>query len=205
MTTHLIARISLATSIACMAAPLRAQDADIAKYASQVCASCHGPRGESISPGFPKLAGQRAEYLVNQLKAFRDRTRADPMAQAYMWGMTSQLSDDSIRKLAAFYSGQKPAAGKARDAKLAQQGKAVFDGGIPSAKVQACKTCHGANAEGNAIFPRLAGQHAEYLVKQLVLFKSSMREGGNAPIMHAISTGMTFEQMEAVAAYLASK
>jgi cytochrome c553 len=205
MKTHSIVRISLATLISCVAASPRAQEADVAKYASQVCASCHGPRGDSISPAFPKLAGQRAEYLENQLKAFRDRTRADPMAQAYMWGMTSQLSEGTIKKLAAFYSGQKPAPGKTKDAKLAQMGKAIFEGGIPAAKVQACATCHGANAEGNAIFPRLAGQHGEYLVKQLVLFKSSMREGGNAPIMHGVTTGMSFDQMEAVAAYLASK
>jgi cytochrome c553 len=204
MRTDLIVPISLMT-IACLAPSLRAQEADVGKYASQVCASCHGPRGESISPAFPRIAGQRAEYLEAQLKAFRDRTRADPMAQAYMWGMTSQLSDDTIKKLAVFYSGQKPVSGKARDTKLVQSGKALYDGGIPATKVQPCGTCHGANAEGNAAFPRLAGQHAEYMVKQLVLFKSSMRDGGNAPIMHIISTGMSFEQMEAVAAYLASK
>jgi len=66
-------------------------------------------------------------------------------------------------------------------------------------------TCHGKNAEGNAIYPRLAGQHAEYLVKQLVLFKSSLRADTNAAIMHNISSAMSFEQMEAVAAYLASR
>jgi cytochrome c553 len=71
--------------------------------------------------------------------------------------------------------------------------------------VQACATCHGKNAEGNATFPRLAGQHAEYLVKQLVLFKDSLRQGSNALIMHNISTGITFDQMQAVAAFLASK
>lgn len=206
MRTDAIVPISLMTmAIACMAPSLRAQDADAGRLAAQVCASCHGPRGDSISPAFPKIAGQRAEYLANQLKAFRDRTRADPMAQAFMWGMTSQLSDDSIKKLAAFYAGQKPAGGKPGDAKLVQSGRAIYEGGIPEAKVQACITCHGKNAEGTAVFPRLAGQHAEYLVKQLVLFKSSLREGGNAPIMHGITTGMSFEQMEAVAAYLMSK
>jgi len=206
MKTHVTVPISLvAMTIACMASSLRAQEADTAKLATQVCASCHGPRGESISPAFPRIAGQRAEYLETQLKAFRDRTRADPMAQAYMWGMTSQLGDDIIKKLAVFYAGQKPVTGKAGNPKLAQTGKAIYGGGIPAQKVQACTSCHGANAEGNGIFPRLAGQHAEYLVKQMVLFKSSMREGGNAPIMHNVSTGMTFEQMEAVAAYVASK
>jgi cytochrome c553 len=194
-----------AMAMSSIAPSLHAQDGDTAKIAGQVCASCHGPRGESISPAFPKIGGQSAEYLETQLKAFRDRTRADPMAQAYMWGMTSQLSDGMIKQLAAFYGSQKPPRGNAADPKLASAGKAIYEGGIPAAKVQACVACHGKEAAGNGTFPRLAGQHAEYLVKQLVLFKSSQREGGNAVIMHTISTGMTFEQMEAVAAYLASK
>jgi len=192
-------------AVSCIAASASAQESDARKLATEVCASCHGPRGDSISPAFPRLAGQQAEYLEGQLKAFRDRTRADPMAQAYMWGMTSQLDDGTIKKLSAYYSAQKPVPGKAADAKLVQQGKAIYEAGIPSAKVQACVACHGKNAEGNSSFPRLAGQHAEYLVKQLVLFKTSLRTGTNAPIMHIISTGMTFEQMEAVSAYLMSR
>jgi cytochrome c553 len=190
--------------ISCIA-PASAQESDARKLATEVCASCHGPRGDSVSPAFPRLAGQQTQYLEGQLKAFRDRTRADPMAQAYMWGMTSQLDDGTIKKLSAYYSAQKPVPGKTANARLAQQGKAIYEAGIPAAKVQACVTCHGKNAEGNSAFPRLAGQHAEYLVKQLVLFKSSLREGSNAPIMHNISTGMSFEQMEAVSAYLMSR
>lgn len=197
--------ILVALSAICSVAPASAQESDARKLATEVCASCHGPRGESISPAFPRLAAQQAGYLEGQLKAFRDRTRADPMAQAYMWGMTAQLGDATIKNLAAYYSVQKPVAGKVTDAKLVQQGQAIYQGGIPSANVQACVTCHGKNAEGNATFPRLAGQHAEYLLKQLVLFKSSLREGGNAPIMHLISRGVSFEQMEAVSAYLASR
>jgi len=197
--------ILLALSATCSVAPAFAQEADARKLATEVCASCHGPRGESVSPAFPRLAAQQADYLEGQLKAFRDRTRADPMAQAYMWGMTAQLNDGTIKSLAVYYAGQKPVAGKAADSKVVQQGQAIYQGGIPSANVQACVTCHGKNAEGNASFPRLAGQHSEYLLKQLVLFKSSLREGSNAPIMHAITTGISFEQMEAVSAYLASR
>ena len=192
-------------AIALTAPSSQAQNADAARIAAQVCASCHGPRGESISPAFPRLAGQQEAYLEGQLKAFRDRTRADPMAQAYMWGMTSQLDDGAIKKLSAYYSSQKPVRGKAGNAKLVQEGKAIYEAGIPSSGVTACVTCHGKNAEGNATFPRLAGQHAEYLVKQLVVFKILLREEANAPIMHAISKGMSFEQMEAVSAYLMSR
>jgi len=204
MKRDLLISLSAAVAMSWIAPSVQAQE-DAAKMAAQVCASCHGQRGDSISPGFPRIGGQHAEYLESQLKAFRDRTRADPMAQAYMWGMTSQLGDDMIKKLAAFYSGQKPPQGKPGDPKLVQAGKAIYEGGIPGANVQACATCHGKNAEGNATFPRLAGQHAEYLVKQLVLFKDSLRQGSNALIMHNISTGITFDQMQAVAAFLASK
>jgi len=79
MRIHPIVLVSAAL-IAVSTTPLRAQDAEAAKLAGQVCASCHGPAGVSTSPAFPKIAGQRAEYLENQLKAFRDHTRADPMA-----------------------------------------------------------------------------------------------------------------------------
>jgi cytochrome c553 len=192
-------------AISCIAPSASAQGSDARKLATEVCASCHGPRGERISPAFPRLAGQQAEYLEGQLKAFRDRTRADPMAQAYMWGMTSQLDDGTIKKLSAYYSAQKPVPGKTVNAKLVQQGKDIYATGVPGANVQACAACHGKDGEGNATFPRLAGQHAEYMVKQLVLFKSSLREGSNAPIMHNISVGMSFEQMEAVSAYLMSR
>jgi cytochrome c553 len=204
MKPNLAVLLSISTAIFWSGTAAQAQE-EAAKVAAQVCASCHGQRGDSISPGFPKIGGQRAEYLEAQLKAFRDRTRADPMAQAYMWGMTSQLGDDMIQKLAAFYSGQKPPQGRAGDPKLVQAGKAIYEGGIPQAKVPPCATCHGKNAEGNAGFPRLAGQHAEYLVKQLVLFKSAGRAGSNAVVMHNITTEISFDQMQAVAAFLMSK
>lgn len=192
-------------ALACLAAPAGAQDADAAKIATQTCASCHGPRGESVSPAFPRLAAQRAEYLDAQLKAFRDRTRADPMAQAYMWGMASQLDDATIRGLADYYSRQKAVHSAPTKAALAQAGRDIFEKGVPAAQVQACATCHGKDAQGTSAFPRLAGQHAEYIVKQLVLFKEQLREEGTAPVMHGVSRGMSFEQMEAVAAYLASR
>jgi cytochrome c553 len=204
MKRKLMFALSLVT-ISCFAPSLQAQQAEAEKMATQVCASCHGPRGDSISPAFPRLAGQRSEYLDSQLKAFRNRTRSDPMAQAYMWGMSSQLSDGTIAGLAAYYSGQKPAQGTRGDPKLLQTGRTIYEQGIPAANVQGCVTCHGKDAEGNATFPRLAGQHAEYLVKQLVLFKSQLRSDTSAQIMHTISVVMTFDQMEAVATYLMSK
>ena len=180
-----------------------AEDQEIKRYTSQVCAACHGPKGNSISPAFPRLAGQQAAYIEAQLTGFHDRTRGDPAAQAYMWGMASQLDARDIKQLAAYYAAQRPVPGAPGDKTLMAQGKTIYEQGMPDAGVPACATCHGAAAEGKEAIPRLAGQHPAYLVKQLAYFKAQLR--ANAPVMHAVTDKMTFDQMEAVATYAASK
>ncbi len=187
----------------CAAASSGADDhaRDIAVH---TCSLCHGAKGESTSSAFPRLAGQNLAYLEAQLKAFRSQTRGDPPAQAYMWGMTSQLDDPTIHGLAAYYAAQKPVSGTAGPGKLMEQGREIFEKGLSGKGVVACMTCHGPDANGNEAIPRLAGQHAAYLVKQLAYFKSEIR--ANNPAMHAaIGTNMSVPEMEAVAAYVASK
>ena len=175
-----------------------------AEFAARTCDICHGAKGDSASSAFPKLAGQNAEYVEAQLKAFRAQQRGDPAAQAYMWAMASRLDDQNIQDLAKFYSSQSPATGARSDAATLSAGKQIYENGIPQEKVLACVSCHGPRAEGKESIPRLAGQHAPYLVKQLLYFKSLLR--GNAPVMHvAVGESMTLQQMEAVAAYAASK
>ena len=80
-----------------------AGDVEAGKAKSVICASCHGPNGHSVNPLWPNLAGQKEQYLVKQIKAFRDGTRKDPM----MAPMVAALSDDDIANLAAFYAAQK--------------------------------------------------------------------------------------------------
>lgn len=169
--------------------------------AATVCSTCHGRGGRSTSPTFPTLAAQTAPYLEQQLKAFRDQTRADPDAQAYMWGMASQLSDESIAALAEHYAAQRPPPGRSGNTKLIAQGRAIFERGIPERGIPACSTCHGDHAQGNGPFPRLAGQHPEYLLKQLLVIQNALRV---APVMHGVIQYLTKDQMRAVAEYLAS-
>lgn len=171
------------------------------RLAATVCSTCHGTAGRSTSPTFPNLAAQSAPYLEQQLKAFRDQTRADPDAQAYMWGMASQLNDESIAALAAHYAAQRPAVGRAGDAKLAAQGRTIFEQGVAEKGIPACATCHGDQAQGNGPFPRLAGQHPEYLLKQLLVIQNVLRI---APVMHGVIQYLSKDQMHAVAEYLAS-
>jgi len=171
--------------------------------AKGVCSACHGPEGRSISPVFPNLAGQQSAYSVLQLEAFRGHVRGDPNAQAYMWGMASQLNDETIKALADYYAAQKAVPGKPGDPALMTEGQKIYTQGIPAQSVPACASCHGANAEGAAAFPRLSGQHVDYLVAQMLGFQSGVRS--NAPIMLAVVRTLSPEQIKAVATYAASR
>jgi cytochrome c553 len=101
----------------------------------ETCSACHGINGRSVAPTFPNLAAQSAPYIELQLHAFKDQTRADPDAQAYMWGMASQLDDASITRLAAYFSKQSAAEGKSGNATLIAQGKQIFVEGVPGRQI----------------------------------------------------------------------
>lgn len=166
------------------------------------CSTCHGLRGISVAPTFPNLAGQQAPYLEAQLKAFRDRSRADPHAQAFMWGMAAQLTDDTIKNIADYFAAQPPAAGMRADRAEIAAGRKIYEEGIPAQNVPACQNCHGNKAQGNGPFPRLAGQHRGYLEKQLEAFAANLRAN---PIMHENSKNLTALQISQVAGFLSSQ
>jgi len=165
------------------------------------CANCHGQQGRSINPKFPRLAGQHASYLAAQLRVFKAQGRGDPDAIAYMWGMSAPLSDELIDGLAAYYGGQKPARGIPSGAAVLANGRSIYEEGVASEGIPACASCHGPGAEGTDDFPRLAGQSAQYLLKQLASFQSNMR---NVAVMHGVASGLKAQEMNAVAAYLQS-
>ena len=197
---------ALLVAAACFAAANAfAADNPAAKKAAEAkatttCQDCHGPKGDSVSATFPRLNGQQAAYISAQLKNFRDHSRSDPHAQAYMWGVASQLDDSLIAELGSYYAAQTPTPPQSGGA-LAAEGKQLYLSGAPAQGMPACVTCHGAHGEGNSIIPRLAGQHADYLKKQLEAFRSTLREND---IMHANTKDMTDSQIEALVSYLAN-
>jgi cytochrome c553 len=164
-----------------------------------VCGTCHGPTGNSAQPKFPRLAGQNANYLAAQLKAFRSQTRGDPDAIGYMWGMASQLDDSTIEALAAYYAAQKAEPSARRVSVAVSRGREIYEHGVAAQGVPPCATCHGPDAHGLADFPRLAGQHAQYVLKQLASFQSNMR---NVAIMHGVAQNLNLDDMDAAAAFL---
>jgi cytochrome c553 len=187
--------------------PARAQDmpdgSDLARRAVHVCAACHGEGGRSPSSDYPSLAGQPAQYTARQLMDFRAQQRAETDSKAYMWGVSALLDDATIQSLAGYYAAQTPAAGRSKaSAAVLRSGRQLFEQGVPDKGVRACASCHGDKAEGAAGFPRLAGQHAAYLERQMKVFSTKLRPHG--VLMKAEVAGLTPAQMKAVAAYLQS-
>jgi cytochrome c553 len=167
--------------------------------AVNLCSTCHGPYGISVSPEFPNLAGQRPGYLAAQLKAFQEHTRAEKAAHDFMWGIAGPLDAETIAGLAKYYSEQKPAAPRPGNPELVAKGKVLFDKGAPDRGILACSTCHGADAQGTFDFPRLGGQNAAYVVRQLEAIQSAARA---APVMHGIVQNLSPEEMVSVAEFV---
>lgn len=170
--------------------------------AQQVCSNCHGVNGISISPNFPILAAQTPTYLLNQLMAFKSHGREDPAGFEYMWGLSRSLSDEQMRGLADYFGAQGPAPTRgAPRGSDPTRGEGIYRAGLPDQGVPACAACHGDKGQGNDSFPRLAGQHSDYLIKQLTVFQQTdQRPAGVA--MKAVTHDLRPADMRDVAAFL---
>lgn len=164
-----------------------ANAADIAagKSRTEACQGCHGNAGASANPIWPNLAGQTAIYLEAQLRKFKSGDRANPI----MKPIAEALNDADIQNLAAYFASL-PAKSAGGDAALAKAGKD---------QIPQCMGCHGNKLQGQGQFPRLAGQHPQYLAKQLSDFKSGVRKSGS---MNAVAKTLTEDNIKAMAAYL---
>jgi len=170
------------------------------------CEVCHGLEGRGFVGYFPvpRLAGQQVEYIENELKGFVERKRADtaaPEKTNVMFNVGHVLTPAMITALAENFHklNPKPVGGAPKD--LAAAGEKIFTGGIPSAKVPACESCHGADAKGNGPIPRLAGQLYPYVISQLTAW-SKERTETNSNIMAPIAHSLTDSQIHEVAAYV---
>lgn len=168
-----------------------------ARYAA-VCAACHGADGNSAVPANPKLAGQHPDYIVKQLQEFKSGKRPSPIMQ----GFASQLSDADMKNI-AYWAGSQPAkTGFAKDKNLVTLGERIYRGGIADRQVAACAGCHSPNGAGiPAQFPRLSGQHAEYVAAQLLAFRAAARN--NSVQMTQIAAKLNDREIRAVADYIA--
>jgi len=178
-----------------------AGDAAAGKAKAAACAACHGPVGNSpANPLWPKLAGQHPEYLQKQFYDFKSGARQDPM----MAGQVALLaSDQDVADVMAFFAGQTQATGEAA-ADQVELGQQIYRGGNTASGVAACTGCHGPTGMGNpqAKFPRISGQHADYVTKALTDFRAGTRANDPNGMMRGVAKRMTDAEIAAVAQYV---
>jgi len=176
-----------------------------------VCFACHGASGASFAPTFPRLAGQRADYLYQRLLSFKHADPKDPYySVSPMTSLVVPLSDTDMRDLAAYFSSQTPPASAATA--LPGQGETLYLAGDPARGIPPCQGCHGADAGGPSIstaqyaaYPALRGQYAPYLTARLMNFhKNRPHDTTNDFIMGNVAQTLDDESIQAIAAWLSS-
>lgn len=176
--------------------------------AETICASCHGDNGNSNISIYPRIAGQHTAYLEQHIKDIRDGKRTWGDMVVTMVPMVAELSDKDVKDVSAFYNKQLSSFGESENTNL-KEGQAIYRAGIASQKVPACLACHGpAGAgipagstaqDGIVSFPRITGQHKDYIVAQMQAFRNGSRSHA---MMSTISTALTDQQIEDVANYI---
>ena len=205
-TTLLVAVFAVATSAAAQAQDKSKADFSASELKAKVdyCKTCHGISGQGFRGAYPmpRLAGQQPEYLENQLQAFIDRRRSNPV----MFNVAHVLSPQMEKALAEQFKdlNPKPLGGAPRE-NLAE-GKKIYQEGIPKSDIPPCASCHGDDAKGRDAFPRLAGQLHDYIYKKLTNWEKERGQDKDKPdtsaIMQPIAHNLTDPQIRAVAAYL---
>ena len=179
-----------------------AGDATAGQAKAAVCGACHGPDGNSPAPNFPKLAGQGERYLTKQMQDIKSGKRT----VLEMTGLLTNLNDQDLADLAAYFASQKGSVGAA-DPKLVARGEQLFRGGNLEKGLPACTGCHSPNGAGNAAagFPHLSGQHATYIAKQLTDFRkeeAGRANDGDAMTMRTIARKLSDEDIAALSSYI---
>ncbi len=185
------------------AAPIHG-DASAGVTKAAVCAACHGPNGNAIVPMFPRLAGQRADYLYWRLVGFK-RDPQSPMA-----ALVANLSHSDMRDLAAYFAAQVPTAGVAAANTAPERGENLFLHGDATHGAPPCQGCHGVDANGPTdarftTWPALRGQHADYVVARLKAYREGKPANtSNDFVMHGVAATLDDASIDAIAAWLAA-
>jgi len=173
--------------------------ADEARHiAATVCIACHGEDGNSVIPTIPKIAGLQESYIVKQLRDFRSGSRKSDL----MAPVVAALKPEDIGPLAAYYSSRKMRPGRSGDKKAAGFGKMVYLDGNEETGVPACIGCHQPRGAGHLVYPRIGGQHVEYVTQEMKEFASGHRSNDYGRFMRVIAKRMNEEEIRSVAEYL---
>jgi cytochrome c553 len=165
------------------------------------CFMCHGLDGVGDSAGaFPRLTGQAAFYLYQQLVDYAAEARPNDV----MTPIAHEMTEPQMANVAFYYSvveapyARRPAV----EPGLLARGRKIAEDGLPEADLQACNFCHGKDGAGDPpLFPYLAGQYAPYTELQMQLFKRGVRTNDPLGVMRDIAADLSDEDIRAVALY----
>ena len=180
------------------AAPAKVDMAKGQELSTNVCAACHTSDGSRGSPANPILQGQHPEYLARQLADFKSGKRDNPI----MKGMATPLSEADMSNVAAFYAGKQAKPGFAKHKDTVTLGEKIYRGGIAEKSIPACAGCHSPSGAGiPSQYPRIAGQHGDYVEAQMKAFRDGKRM--NSVPMKTIAANMSDKEIAAVSDYIA--
>lgn len=178
----------VAALLSFLASPSLAQNLDNGKDINQTCAGCHGEFGQGGKKGeYPRIGGQRAAYIEQQLRAFRDRIRINiPMIP---YTEPRELKDEDIADVAAYLASLKlptrPPDFKDTDdalTRLRAMEKVMIiarvEGDVAKGEKhyqEHCRNCHAKDGMGRSDFPMLVGQYTNYLMKQMAAYRAKER------------------------------
>lgn len=178
-------------------------DPDAGKAKSTTCAACHGADGNSLNPQWPSIAGQHANYIVQQLEYFKAGTRNNVLMNAQAMG----LSEQDMSDLAAYFEQQTPVTREVADADTIDVGRRLYRGGDNERGLPACIACHGPTGAGNpgVPYPVISGQHATYTASSLREYAADDDKRSNTEtqnIMTTIALKLEPNEIDALASYL---
>jgi cytochrome c553 len=189
-------------------------DAAAGARKAAVCHACHGV-GAPVAPTFPRLAGQRPDYLYHRLVSFKTAAAKDPYySVSPMRSQVTNLTDTDMRDLAVYFAAQTPTPGTVipASAAMANKGESLYLAGASAPGIPPCQGCHGADARGTPIatgqygaYPSLRAQSSMYLVARLTSFHKNLPDDTtNDFIMGGVAQTLDDGSIQAIAAWLSS-
>lgn len=176
------------------------------KAKSQTCVACHGADGNSLITQYPKLAGQHEKYLDKQLKELKlgmtsggKQGRYEPV----MGAMAMSLSEEDMADLAAYYASL-PISSNSTPENVVDEGKVLYTAGNAERGVTACIACHGPRGNGTELsgFPKISGQHADYIKAQLEKFRDGSRNNDMNAMMRDVAKKLTDADIDTLSKYV---
>jgi cytochrome c553 len=164
------------------------------------CTWCHGAGAQGYTVA-PRLAGQRPQYIMSQVRSFREHARNNPFSKQYMWSAVAALGPSTANELANYFASIAPKPANDGDSALASKGKQIFMDGIPEANIVSCYACHGPNAEGIRDIPRLGGLAYFYIKARLEQWGQGYHSTPGSP-MPMVASHLGPQEVEALASYL---